>query len=40
MFGHHDDTNYGIGWDGEEGRSDVKACAEIIPLLSVSIWDI
>ena len=24
MFGHHDDTVYGIGWEGEEGRSDVK----------------
>lgn len=23
MFGHQDDTMYGIGWDGEEGRSDV-----------------
>ncbi len=25
MFGHHDDPLYGIGWDGEEGRSDVKS---------------
>lgn len=24
MLGHHDDTVYGIGWEGEEGRSDVK----------------
>ena len=24
MFGHHDDTNYGIGWEGDEGRSDVR----------------
>ena len=23
MLGHHDDTVYGIGWEGEEGRSDV-----------------
>lgn len=25
MFGHHDDTMYGIGWKDEEGRSDVKS---------------
>lgn len=25
MFGHHDDTVYGIGWEGDEGRSDVKS---------------
>ena len=25
MLGHHDDTVYGIGWEGEEGRSDVKS---------------
>ncbi len=25
MFGHHDDPLYGIGWEGEEGRSDVKS---------------
>ena len=23
MFGHHDDPVYGIGWDGDENRSDV-----------------
>ena len=22
MFGHHDDPVYGVGWDGDEGRSD------------------
>lgn len=25
MFGHQDDTAYGIGWEGDEGRSDVKS---------------
>ena len=25
MFGHHDDTVYGIGWEGDEGRSDIKS---------------
>ncbi len=25
MFGHHDDPVYGIGWDGDENRSDVKS---------------
>ncbi len=25
MFGHQDDTVYGIGWEGEEGRSDIKS---------------
>lgn len=24
IFGHHDATAYGVGWRGEEGRSDVK----------------
>lgn len=25
MFGHHDDPLYGIGWDGDADRSDVKS---------------
>ncbi len=25
MFGHHDDTVYGIGWEGDEGPSDVQS---------------
>ena len=25
MFGHHDDPVYGIGWENEPGRSDVKS---------------
>ena len=25
MFGHHDDPVYGIRWDGDENRSDVKS---------------
>ena len=40
MLGHHDDTVYGIGWEGEEGRSDVKkACVATIRLSSVLIWE-
>ena len=31
MFGHHDDTAYGIGWEFEEGRSDVKSVCEDYP---------
>lgn len=31
MFGHHDDTSYGIGWDGETGRSDVKSVCGAYP---------
>ena len=25
MFGHQDDPLYGIGWEGDDGRSDVKS---------------
>lgn len=25
MFGHHDDTAYGVGWRHEDNRSDVKS---------------
>lgn len=39
MLGHHDDTVYGIGWEGEEARSDVKACVATIRLSSALIWE-
>lgn len=25
MFGHHDDTVYGIGWKGDSARSDIHS---------------
>ena len=25
MFGHQDDPLYGVGWNGDSGRSDVKS---------------
>lgn len=31
MFGHHDDTLYGIGWEGDENRSDVKSVCGAYP---------
>lgn len=31
MLGHHDDTVYGIGWEGEEARSDVKSVCDDYP---------
>jgi len=34
MFGHHDDTNYGIGWEGEKGRSDVKSVCGDYPAVA------
>ncbi len=38
MFGHHDDTNYGIGWDGDEGRSDVKSvCGDYPAVVSFDL---
>ena len=36
MFGHHDDPVYGIGWDGDEGRSDVESVCGDYP---ASIWE-
>ena len=42
MLGHHDDTVYGIGWEGEEGRSDVKSvCGDYPAVISLGmppIW--
>ena len=41
MFGHHDDTLYGIGWDGDEGRSDVKSvCGEYPAVISFDLGEI
>ena len=41
MFGHHDDTNYGIGWDGEEGSSDVKSvCGDYPAVISFDLGHI
>lgn len=31
MFGHHDATSYGIGWDGDADRSDVKSVCGAYP---------
>lgn len=33
MFGHHDDTVYGIGWVGDSARSDVKSVCNDYPAL-------
>ena len=38
MFGHHDDPLYGVGWEGDEDRSDVKVCVVIIRLSCRLIW--
>lgn len=41
MFGHHDDPVYGIGWAGDEGRSDVKSvCGDYPVLMSFDLGDI
>lgn len=31
IFGHHDDTNYGVGWQGDSLRSDVKDVTNSYP---------
>lgn len=38
MFGHQDDQAYGIGWKGENGRSDVKETVGSFP--AVHGWDV
>jgi len=38
MFGHQDDTAYGIGWDGDKNRSDVKSVCGDYP--AVCGWDL
>ena len=38
MFGHHDDTVYGIGWDGDSARSDVKSvCGDYPAMMSFDL---
>ena len=38
MFGHHDDPMYGIGWVGDEGRSDVKSvCGDYPAVMSFDL---
>ncbi|MCD8044663.1 MAG: beta-mannosidase [Tannerellaceae bacterium] len=31
LFGHHDDPVYGIGWEGDPGRSDIKSVCGAYP---------
>lgn len=41
MFGHHDDTVYGIGWEGDEGRSDVKSvCGDFPAVISFDLGEL
>ena len=41
LFGHHDDTAYGIGWEGEKGRSDVKSvCGSYPGVISFDLGEI
>ena len=41
MFGHHDDTVYGIGWEGEDGRSDVKdVCGDYPAVVSFDLGEV
>ncbi len=41
MFGHHDDPLYGIGWEGDEDRSDVKSvCGDYPAVMSYDIGHI
>ncbi len=41
MFGHHDDPLYGIGWEGDPGRSDVKSvCGDYPAVMSFDIGHI
>ena len=37
LFGHHDDTAYGVGWKNDDNRSDVKSVCGSYP--SVYEWD-
>lgn len=38
LFGHHDDPVYGIGWDGDENRSDVKSvCGDYPAMMSFDL---
>ena len=41
LFGHHDDTAYGIGWEGEKDRSDVKSvCGAYPAVMSFDLGEI
>lgn len=41
MFGHHDDTVYGIGWEGDEGRSDVHSvCGDYPAVISFDLGEL
>ena len=41
MFGHHDATLYGIGWKGDEDRSDVKSvCGDYPAVVSFDLGHI
>lgn len=41
MFGHHDDPIYGIGWENDEGRSDVKSvCGDYPAVMSFDLGHI
>ena len=41
MLGHHDATIYGIGWENEEGRSDVKSvCGDYPAVISFDLGHI
>ncbi|GAK35868.1 mannan endo-1,4-beta-mannosidase [Bacteroides graminisolvens DSM 19988 = JCM 15093] len=38
MFGHHDDPVYGIGWEGDADRSDVKSvCGDYPAVMSFDL---
>lgn len=38
MLGHHDDPVYGIGWDGDSARSDVKSvCGDYPAMMSFDL---
>ncbi|NDV83158.1 glycoside hydrolase family 26 protein [Bacteroides sp. 51] len=38
LFGHHDAPLYGIGWEGDEGRSDVKSvCGDYPAVMSFDL---
>ncbi len=41
MFGHHDDTVYGIGWEGGQGRSDVQSvCGDYPAVISFDLGEL
>lgn len=41
LFGHHDDTVYGIGWEGDKDRSDIKSvCGAFPAVISFDLGEI